>query len=89
MLECHAAMFTEAFANLTEAKHLATLYEIQGHEPPEPGIRLFAKQANFRLRQALIFADMQEFIPSLDRLDSAIDGRALGQVARFPLRPVP
>ena len=33
MLECHAAMFTEAFANLTEAQHFATLYEPLRREP--------------------------------------------------------
>jgi hypothetical protein len=74
MLERHAAMFTEGFANLTEAKHLAALYGLNGGQPPEPGIRNLAKKASYRLRQALIYADMQEHIPSLDRLDSAIDG---------------
>lgn len=76
MLERHAAMFAEGFAGLTEAKHLAALYGLNGQQPPEAGIRTLAKQASFRLRQALIYADMQEHIPSLDRLDFSIDGHA-------------
>ena len=74
MLERHSTMFAEGFAGLTEVKHLATLYGVRGNQPPEPNIRALAKGANHRLRQALIYADMQEHIPSLDRLDIAIDG---------------
>ena len=74
MLERHAGVFAEGFATLTEAKHLAALYGLNGNNPPEPGIRQLAKNGSFRLRQALICADMNSLVPSLDRLDMAIDG---------------
>lgn len=80
LIERHSAIFSEGFANLTEAKHLAALYGVNGNQPPEPGIRLLAKQASRQLRQALILADMDNQIPALDRLDMAIDG-----AGRMPL----
>jgi len=75
MLERHAWMFSEGFGRLTEAKHLAATFGMHGNEPPEPGIRSLAKDGSFRLRQALILADMGVLIPSLDRLDVAIGGQ--------------
>ena len=80
MIERHAALFAKGFANLTEVKHLAALYGLNGNQPPEPGIRNLAKQASHDLRQALILADMDGLLASLDRLDFAIDG-----VAPMPL----
>jgi hypothetical protein len=74
MIERHAGMFAEGFADLTEAKHLAALYSMQGNQPPEPGIRRLTRDSSHRLRQALIYAEMGGLIPSLDRLDMMTEG---------------
>jgi len=74
MIERFGWRFAESFAELTEVKHLAALYDVHGGQPPEPNIRALAKQASMKLRTALILADMEGHLPSMNRLDSAIGG---------------